>query len=199
MHLLAKGLAKSELDVLKILQSHVAEFDGFIERTTEDFVLARNDIRERMKFLRLPLENLDVFDGMLEDRWFRRTVIEDNERIEHIIERSAAAMNDSFKDIKKGIDSVHALRNYLEELGKEWDNRPRNLDAVYEAMIGNVDGWEREFDRLQKKGYSLAFSLAQLSKMVSEMQRRVGVASRKSVVRIKQNRRQEPLLEQYQF
>ncbi|KAL1982553.1 hypothetical protein VTN96DRAFT_1210 [Rasamsonia emersonii] len=182
MHLLAKGLAKSESDVLKILQSHVAEFDGFIERTTEDFVLARNDIRERLKFLRLPLENLDVFDGMLEDRWFRRTVIEDNERIEHIIERSAAAMNDSFKDIKKGIDSVHALRNYLEELGKEWDNRPRNLDAVYEAMIGNVDGWEREFDRLQKKGYSLAFSLAQLSKMVSEMQRRVGVASRKSVI-----------------
>jgi hypothetical protein len=185
LHLLAKGLAKSEADVMRILQSHVAELDGFIERTTEDFVLARNDIWERLKFLRLPLENLDVFDGLLEDRSFRLTVIKDNERLEHIIGRSAAAMNDSFKDIQKGIDSVHALRHYLERLGKEWNNRSRNQDAVYEAMLGNIDGWNREFDRLRKKGYNLAFSLIQLSKMVSEMQRRVGVASRKTVVREK--------------
>jgi hypothetical protein len=176
-------LAKSELDVMKILQLHVAEFDGFIERTTEDFLLARNDIQERLRFLQLPLENLEIFDGMLEDRWFRHAVIKDNERIEHIIQRSAAAMNDSFKDIRKGIDSVNALRFYLEELSKEWDSRTSNLDAVYDAMIGNVDGWNRVFSRLQKKGYNLAMSLAQLNRVVSEMQRRVGVASRKSVVR----------------
>lgn len=183
VHLLAKGMAQSEVDVMKILQIHVADVDGFIERTTEDFVLGRNDIQERLRFLRLPLENREVFDGMLEDRRFRYTVIQDNERIEHVIQRSAVAMNDSLKDIRKGIDSVKALRFYLEELDQEWDNRTSTLDAIYDAMVGNVEGWMREFRRLERKGYNLAVSLARLNRVVSEMQRLVGVASRKSVVR----------------
>jgi hypothetical protein len=183
LHLFSKGMAKSELDVLKILQLHVADFDGFIERTTEDFVLARNDIQERLRFLRLPLENREVFDGMLEDRRFRHTVIQNNERIEHVIQRSAQAMNDSLKDIIKGVDAVKALHFYFEELDKEWDDRTSIFDAIYDAMVGNVEGWRRELRRLQKKGYNLAMSLARLNWVVSEMQRLVGVASRKSVVR----------------
>ena len=56
MHLLQQGLAKSDEEVLKILQTHVDEVDGFLERTTEDFDLAQGDIAERIRYLKLPLE-----------------------------------------------------------------------------------------------------------------------------------------------
>lgn len=182
VHLLAKGLAKSEFDVMQILQNHVNEIDGLIERTAEDFLLAREDIEERRKFLKIPLENLDLFLEMLENGQFRRAVIKDNNQIEFIIQRTATCMKDAFKDTRKGIDSVHALGQYLEELGMHWSNRPGNLDAVYEAMRGNVVGWIREFKKLQKLGYKLALSLTELSGISVEMQRHVGAVSRRSVV-----------------
>ena len=75
MHLLAEGMAKSEDEVMKILQSHVDDVDGFLERTTEDFDLALSDVQERLRYLRLPLEHVEVFDRMLEDRTFRASII----------------------------------------------------------------------------------------------------------------------------
>ncbi|KAL2011881.1 hypothetical protein VTN00DRAFT_4599 [Thermoascus crustaceus] len=181
MHLLAKGLAKSESEVMKILQSHVDELDGFIERTTDDFLLAHSDIQQRVQYLRLPLENIKVFDEMLEDRSFRNSVIDDNEKIEHVIERSATALNDALKDILKGIDAINVLWSYLKQLAKEWTPGPGSFDAVYAAMIGNVEGWHGAFVRLQIRGNDLAVVLVQLGAAVSEIQRRVGVASRKDV------------------
>lgn len=168
---------------MKILQSHVDELDGFIERTTDDFLLAHSDIQQRVQYLRLPLENIKVFDEMLEDRSFRNSVIDDNEKIEHVIERSATALNDALKDIQKGIDAINMLWSYLKQLAKEWTPGPGSFDAVYAAMIGNVEGWHGAFVRLLIRGNDLAVVLVQLGAAVSEIQRRVGVASRKDVVR----------------
>ena len=182
MHLLHRGLAKSDDEVIKILQTHVDEVDGFLERTTEDFDLAQGDINERIRYLRLPLEHGQVFDTMLNDRSFRIAIVEGNEKIEHIVDRTAAAMKDALKDVQKGLDATRELAKYLTRLDKTWEDRSEEHRSVYLAMIGNTEGWSRAFVALQQKGNKLGISLVQLGGIVAEMQRRAGIASRKNLV-----------------
>lgn len=181
MHLLQQGMAKSDEEVIKILQTHVDEIDGFLERTTEDFDLAQNDIDERIRYLRLPLEHGGVFDTMLNDRSFRVAIVEGNEKIEHIIDRTAAAMTDALKDVQKGLDATRELAKYLTRVDKNWDDRTEEHDSVYLAMIGNTEGWTRAFLTLQSKGNHLRKGLVQLGGIVAEMQRRAGAASRRNL------------------
>ncbi|KAL9031341.1 MAG: hypothetical protein Q9196_000631 [Gyalolechia fulgens] len=183
MHLLQQGLAKSDEEVIKILQTHVDEIDGFLERTTEDIDLAQGDIDERIRYLKLPLEHGPVFDTMLSERNFRIAIVEGNEKIEHIIDRTAAAMNDALKDVQKGLDATRELAKYLTRVDKQWDHRSEEHDSVYLAMIGNTEGWTRAFLSLQSKGNTLRRALVQLGGIVAEMQRRAGAASRKNLVR----------------
>ncbi len=183
MHLLQQELAKSDEEVIKILQTHVDEVDGFLERTTEDFDLAQNDIDERIRYLRLPLEHPQVFDAMLEDRNFRTSIVEGNEKIEHIVDRTAAAMNDALKDVQKGLDATRELAKYLKRLDRTWEVRSEDHESVYLAMVGNTKGWNRAFLKLQLKGNSLGVALVQLGGIIAEMQRRAGIASRKNIVR----------------
>jgi hypothetical protein len=178
MHLLAKGLAKSDLDVMRILQRHVDELDTFLEKTTEDFLVAHRDILERLGYLRLPLGNLGTFDEMLGDPAFRQSVVEDNERLQFIVERSVAAMRDGLKDTGKGIEAVNTLRQYLGELGSQWPDRPANLDAVYQVMTGNIEAWEVAFARLQREGHDLSTALDELGNAITEVQRRIGMAEK---------------------
>jgi len=181
MHLLQQGLAKSDEEVLKILQTHVDEVDGFLERTTEDFDLAQGDINERIRYLKLPLEHGQVFDQMLGNREFRVAIVEGNEKIEHIIDRTAAAMNDALKDVQKGLDATRELAKYMTRVDKQWGDRTEEHDSVYLAMIGNTEGWTRAFLTLQSKGGHLRKALGQRGSIVAEMQRRAGAASRKNL------------------
>ena len=183
MHLLHQKMAKSDEEVIKILQTHVDEVDGFLERTTEDFDLAQGDINERIRYLRLPLEHTDVFDTMLNDRSFRIAIVEGNEKIEHIIDRTAAAMNDALKDVQKGLDATRELARYLMRLDRSWNDRTQEHDRVFVAMIGNTEGWSLALLDLQAKGNMLRKALVQLGGIVAEMQRRAGAASRKNLVR----------------
>ncbi|KAL2866364.1 uncharacterized protein BJX67DRAFT_381888 [Aspergillus lucknowensis] len=182
LHLLAKGTAKSSAAVLKILQAHVDEMDGFVSRTTEDFLIIQVDLRTRIQYLSLPLENLDLFDEMLTDRNFRLAMINYNDHIELAIERFTLAVNDALKDIRKGKEAVSGLWQYLAPASR--DNTPlsSNLAAIYGSMLANVDGWNLAFSKLRKKGLALQYAITQLGRAITEMQRRVGVASRKDVV-----------------
>jgi hypothetical protein len=182
IHLLVKGLAKSEDDVMNILQTHVDDVDGFLESTTEDFDLAQSDVAERLRYLKLPLEHVEVFDRMLEDRTFRVSIVEGNEKIEHIMERTSEATKDALKDVQKGLQATNALGKYLEKVNLSWTTRSPEHDAVFVAMVGNVEGWHRAFEDLYHQGSRLGVSLVQLAGIVSEMQRRAGVASRKTLV-----------------
>jgi hypothetical protein len=182
IHLLVKGLAKSEDDVMNILQTHVDDVDGFLESTTEDFDLAQSDVAERLRYLKLPLEHVEVFDRMLEDRTFRVSIVEGNEKIEHIMERTSEATKDALKDVQKGLQATNALGKYLEKVNLSWTTRSSEHDAVFVAMVGNVEGWHRAFEDLYHQGSRLGVSLVQLAGIVSEMQRRAGVASRKTLV-----------------
>ena len=182
MHLLHQGLAKSDEEVMKILQNHVDEVDGFLERTTEDFDLAQHDITERVRYLSLPLDHGDVFDSMLSDRAFRAAMVEGNIKIEHIVDRTQVALTDSLKDVKKGFDGTKELARYLRKLERTWEARDAAHADVFVAMIGNTEGWSGAFVILQDKSKKLNESLEYLREIISEIQRLVGVASRRDVV-----------------
>jgi hypothetical protein len=182
IHLIAEGLAKSEDEVMKILQTHVDDVDGFLESTTEDFDLARSDVEERLRYLKLPLEHLGVFDRMLEDRAFRISIVEGNEKIEHIVERTSDAMKDALKDVQKGLQSTHTLGKYLNDLDIKWVDRNPEHDAVFVTMVGNVEGWNRAFMDLHMQGNKLGGSLVKLAGIVAQVQQRAGTVSRKMLV-----------------
>ncbi|EPQ61685.1 hypothetical protein BGT96224_1205 [Blumeria graminis f. sp. tritici 96224] len=146
IYLLLNGIARDEEQVMKILQVHVDEIDEFLETTLQDFNLAQDDIEERLKHLKLPLKNVAVFDSMMEDRVFRLQIVDGNEKIEHVISRTASAMNDALKDVQQGANACKEFTLYLarEQNNTLWKNRS-NMRKVYEAMKGNVNGWYKAF------------------------------------------------------
>jgi hypothetical protein len=182
VHLLAKNLAKSEGSVMRILQKHVNELDGFLERTTEDFLIIRLDVRTRIQYLSLPLGNLDVFDEMLQDRNFRLSVVAYNDQIEHSIERFSLAITDSLKDLQKAKEAMGALWFYFRELTDEGCFESESLKAFHQAMMDNMEGWIVAISKLRRQGRALNKAMGQLGLATTQMQRRVGVASRKDVV-----------------
>lgn len=179
VHLLAKRLAKSDGEVMKILQSHVDEVDGFLQRTTEDFLIIHLDVRTRIQYLSLPLDNLDVFDEMLGDRNFRLSLVAYNDQIEHAVDRFTLAITDSLKDLRKGKEAMGALWHYLRQLADEGCFQSNSLKAFYQTMMDNMEGWIITLSKLRRRGAALQKALGQLAFAVTEMQRRVGVASRK--------------------
>ncbi|RDW82653.1 hypothetical protein BP6252_03765 [Coleophoma cylindrospora] len=182
IYLLLNEIAKDDEQVMNILQGHVDEIDEFLETTLDDFDLAQEDIQERLKFLKLPLENIVIFDAMLEDRGFRNQIISGNERIEHVIQRTASAMNDALKDVQHGLDACKEFSAYLaeeQEIAAWRPDRPE-MEKVFEASKGNCEGWVRAFMTLQEKGKNLGTVLVQLGSIVAEMDRRAGEVSRKT-------------------
>jgi hypothetical protein len=181
IYLLLNGMAKNDEQVLSILQCHVDEVDAFLETTLEDFDLAIKDIEERLKLLKMPLENIHIFDAMLEDRQFRFQIVTGNERIEHIIHRTASAMKDALKDVQQGIDATKEFAIYLAEEQEEpdWKMSRPDMQKVYDAMKGNAEGWYKAYVALQTKGNHLGEILVQLGSIVAEMDKRAGKISRK--------------------
>jgi len=184
IYLLLNGIAKDDTQVMNILQGHVDEVDEFLEMTLEDFDLAQEDIDERLKFLKLPLENITIFDAMLEDRAFRLQIVSGNERIEHVIQRTAAAMKDALQDVREGLSACKEFTAYLatEQDRASWRYDRQDMEKVYEAMRGNVEGWYKAYVSLQTKGNHLGVALVQLGSIVAEMDRRAGDISRKTRV-----------------
>ncbi|CAG8958372.1 hypothetical protein HYFRA_00011049 [Hymenoscyphus fraxineus] len=181
IYLLLNGIARDEDQVINILQGHVDEVDQAIETTLEDFDLAQQDIDERLEMLQLPLANITIFDGMLEDREFRNQIVTGNEKIEHCIQRTAMAMNAGLKDVKQGIEACKEFSIYLaqEQEDELWKQERPDMQKVFEAMKGNVEGWYKAYVSLQTKGNHLAAALVQLGTTVAEMDKRAGEVSRK--------------------
>ena len=184
IYLLLNGIAKDENQVMAILQGHVDEVDEFLETTLDDFDLAQNDIDERLKFLKLPLENIVIFDAMLDDRAFRLQIVNGNERIEHVIQRTAKAMKDALQDVQQGLDACKEFAIYLAEEvdGATWRQERPEMEEVFDGMKGNVQGWYKAYVSLQTKGNHLGVALVQLGSIVAEMDRRAGEVSRKTRV-----------------
>ena len=182
IHLLHDQLAKSDEEVIKIMQSHVDEIDAFLGRTTEDFDLAIKDISERINYLKLPLEHVEIFEVMLQDKKFCKSIVDGNEKIETIVNRTARAMNESLLDIAKGIEATSELGKYLDSIESNLSDGNPEFLSIYAAMRGNTEVWYRCFRRLQLKGSSLGVLLVQLRSILTEMSKCARFADRKTTV-----------------
>ncbi|GAB7363286.1 hypothetical protein MBLNU230_g3567t1 [Neophaeotheca triangularis] len=180
MHLLHQQQAKSNEEVVKILQNHVDDVDGFLEKTTEDLNLAISDIEERLRNLKLPMTHLDVFDIMLDDKKFRTELVAGNDKIEKIIDRTAKAMGAALLDVQKGIEAVELLGRYLENVRDEWPKDKGDLRSIYSAMCGNEQGWIKALNVLQAKGKTLGDLLRQLGTVIGELSKLAAAASRRN-------------------
>ncbi|KFY19261.1 hypothetical protein V493_08051, partial [Pseudogymnoascus sp. VKM F-4281 (FW-2241)] len=180
IYLLLNGLARDDEQALTILQGHVDEVDGFLEATLEDFDLAQEDIDERLKNLKLPLQNISVFEDMMQDRDFRNQIVSGNETIEHIITRTAAAMKDSLRNVQQGMEATREIAGYMaeEKARHEWQTERPEMREVFDAMKGNADGWYKAYVSLQTKGNKLGVALVQLGSIVAEIDKRAGEISR---------------------
>lgn len=183
VHLLHRHLAKSDDEVVKILQMHVDEVDSFLETTAEDLDIAYDDVKERTRYLRLPLEHLDIFDTMLDDKTFRTSIIDGNEKIERIVDRQARMTNATMLDVGKGLEATLELARYLKKIGEEWTHGNDELEEIYKAMVNNAEGWIRCFQACQVQGNKVGLLLVQLGNIIGEMSKRAGIASRRNKVR----------------
>ena len=184
VHLLQQRMAKSNEEVMRILQTHVDEVDGWVETTKEDLDHSLADIRERILHLKTPLEHVKIFDSMLEDRDFRTSILEGNHRIERMVNRTNVALNDCTIDVHQGNQATLELSTYLEQLATKNLADEEELVAIMAAMRGNADGWLDCFRTLQAKANTLGLALQQLRGILSEMAKRASLAGRKSVVRL---------------
>ena len=180
MHLLQQQQAKSEEEVVKILQSHVNEVDTFLERTSEDFDLAIRDIEDRIRYLQLPMTHMEVFETMLDDKKFRTQLLEGNEKIEKIIDRTTRAMNATLLDVQHGYKANKELARYLDSVQTSWPSNKSAVTEVLGAMRGNEQGWRTYLKNLHSKGKSLGKVLAQLHAAISEMSKMAAAASRRN-------------------
>ena len=186
IYLLLNGLARDDEQALTILQGHVDEVDGFLETTLEDFDLAQEDIDERLKNLKMPLQNISVFEDMMQDRDFRNQIVSGNETIEHIITRTAAAMKDSLRNVQQGMEATREVAGDMaeEKARHEWQTDRPEMREVFDAMKGNADGWYKAYVSLQTKGNKLGVALVQLGSIVAEIDKRAGEISRNARVSI---------------
>ncbi|CAI4218692.1 unnamed protein product [Parascedosporium putredinis] len=185
MNLLLTGKANSDDQVVSIIQGHIDEIDEFLDVALEDFQQATADLTERIKYLRLPLEHLDVFEKLLEDRNYRAELLHNNENIDHILSRTMSMLTQYESDFAKGLRSTKDFITYLAEQ-RDSPRRTQypDIDDIYKAMKGNTDGWRIAFLDLQQQGINLDGLSTKLSTMVATIQSKAGEVSRRTWTKI---------------
>lgn len=183
VHLLHQQLAKSDEEVVKILQKHVDDVDNFVQRAEEDLDLAISDIRERINYLKLPLEHTGVFDKMLDDKAFRAQIIDGNEKIEKVVDATAGLVKDLQVDVQKGTEATIDFGKYLDDISDDWPQNDHGSIEIFRTMQANVEGWVQCMSTLQMKGNGLSVAVVQLGSILSEMAKRAASASRREQVR----------------
>ncbi len=183
VYLLLHGIANSDVQVVSILQGHIDEVDEFLEMVMEDFKLTTQDLTKRLALLKLPMDNMAVFERMLEDRNFRLQVVEGNLQIEHILSRTTTAHVQFVQDISEGLNATREFAAYLagQQNGSWRQDRP-DVIAIFGAMRGNTDGWVGAFLDLQAQSETVESLVAQLNATVAEMDKRAGEVSRRTRV-----------------
>ncbi|KAF3893475.1 hypothetical protein GTR04_4542 [Trichophyton interdigitale] len=175
IHLLATGSARSELESVQILRVHVAEIDGFVRRTMEDYQLAHEDLTARFDLLAVPLANLDVLDSMLGDESFKLFLIDCIGKINHVVRRSEIALQDSLKDLRKAAIAVRTVKDYLNIIPQHQHTWSPSFGGVYADMFQRVGLWLTSLSNLQAQGVRLVEFLVNLSSSISRLRLRIGL------------------------
>ncbi|KAI0473881.1 hypothetical protein GGR56DRAFT_696512 [Xylariaceae sp. FL0804] len=185
VYLLLNGIANSNEQVVTILQGHIDEVDEFLETTLEDINVALDEVKERIDFLKLPMENVSTFERMLEDRNFRLQIVTGNVKIEHIINRTTAFLDFTFQDVEEGLKATKEFAVYLgDQQERQWRQQRPELGEIFDAMKGNAQGWYKAFIDLQDNASALDTLLIRLGQMVAEMDQRAGEVSRRTRVSV---------------
>jgi hypothetical protein len=188
VYLLLNGMAKQDEHVVNILQGHVDEIDEFLEVAIEDFERADSDLTERLEYMRLPMEHIEVFERMLEDRNYRAELIENCELIEHILCRTNASLTQYKTDIDEGMRASKDFTIYLagqhDGLWKavQTPERSEIISSVYDAMKHNAEGWYNAFVELEVKATKLDALVSQLDDVITHVQKTAGEVSRRTWV-----------------
>ncbi|KAF1929133.1 uncharacterized protein M421DRAFT_61823 [Didymella exigua CBS 183.55] len=181
VHLLHQHLEKSTADVADILLKHVNELDSFLQRANEDLEQSLKDMLFRHKCLRVPMEHVNEFDRLLDDRAYRASLLDGNITIERTINRMSHLLNDYLIDISIYRDANQELELYLRDIGDEWAYRNEDVGRIYSAMCGNTSGWAQFLQSLVTKAERLGTVLVQVSSYCNEIEKRCGAASRRSL------------------
>ncbi|KAJ4365873.1 hypothetical protein N0V83_008495 [Neocucurbitaria cava] len=184
LHLLHQHLEKSVADVADILLKHVNELDSFLQRANEDLESSLKDMLFRHKCLKVPMEHVNEFDRLLEDRAYRAQLLDGNVVIERTIGRMSGMLNDYLIDINTFQDANQKLDLYLLEIGDAWTYDNEDVGRIYSAMCGNTGGWSQFLQSLVAKAEKLGLVLVQVSSYCNEIEKRCGAASRRSMVRM---------------
>lgn len=183
VYLLINGMANSNAQVLSILQGHIDEVDEFLEAAMEDVRLATQDLNERLDFLKLPMENMEIFEQMLENRRFRLQIVEGNVKIEHILSRTSTAHTQTIRDTSEGLRAAKQFSQYLTDNEKgQWRQERPDVVDVFDAMRGNTEGWFNAFTALESQSTLLSGLCVRLSTMIVEIDKRAGEVSRRTRV-----------------
>ncbi|KAI8961942.1 hypothetical protein F5Y11DRAFT_357366 [Daldinia sp. FL1419] len=181
VYLLLGGIANSNEQVVNILQGHIDEVDEFLETILEDVNLGIHDIRERIDHLKLPMQNIETFEHMLEDRNFRLQIVTGNEKIEHIISRTTTSLEAIVGDINEGLGATKEFATYLgNQRDGAWQQQRPEVGEIFDAMGGNARGWYKAFLELQRTTSNLRALLNRLDQIVAEMNYRAGEVSRRT-------------------
>ncbi|KAL7775482.1 hypothetical protein CFE70_009325 [Pyrenophora teres f. teres 0-1] len=179
VHLLHQHLEKSVADVADILLKHVNELDSFLQRANEDLESSMKDMLFRHKCLKVPMEHVNEFDRLLEDRSYRAQLLDGNIVIERTIGRMSALLNDYLVDINVFREANQDLDMYLLDVGDAWTYRNEDIGRIYSAMCGNTGGWSQFLQSLVAKAERLGVVLVQVSSYCNEIEKRCGAASRR--------------------
>ncbi|CAN9104867.1 unnamed protein product [Alternaria alternata] len=182
VHLLHQHLEKSVADVADILLKHVNELDSFLQRANEDLESSMKDMLFRHKCLKVPMEHVNEFDRLLEDRSYRAQLLDGNIVIERTIGRMSQLLNDYLIDINVFREANQELDLYLGDVGDAWTYRNEDIGRIYSAMCGNTGGWSQFLQSLVAKAERLGVVLVQVSSYCNEIEKRCGAASRRSLI-----------------
>ena len=182
VHLLNQHLEKSVADVADILLKHVNELDAFLQRANEDLDGSLKDMLFRRKCLKVPMEHVNEFDRLLDDRTYRFQLLEGNVTIERTINRMSQMLNDYLVDINTFQNANQDLDAYLLGIGHNWTAMDGDVGRIYSAMCGNTGGWSQFLQSLVAKAEKLGVVLVQVSSYCNEIEKRCGAASRRSMV-----------------
>jgi len=183
VHLLHQHLEKSVADVADILLKHVNELDSFLQRANEDIEGSLRDMLFRRKCLKVPMEHVNEFDRLLDDRTYRFQLLEGNVTIERTINRMSQMLNDYLVDMSTFRDATNELDAYLRAIGLNWTAPDGDVGKICAAMAGNASGWSQFLQSLVAKSERLGVVLVQVSSYCNEIEKRCGAASRRSMVR----------------
>ncbi|KAI6894260.1 hypothetical protein KC334_g12277 [Hortaea werneckii] len=117
---------------------------------------------------------------MLDDRNFRMQLLDGNEKIEKIIERTTRAMRAALTDVGHGVSATQELSKYLSGIKDLWPRGQGDLVNIFSAMRGNEQGWTKYLKDLKLKGSTLNRHLQKLGTVIGEMSRLAAAASRRN-------------------